>query len=172
MPVATSIRGVVRPVSQSAAGSLAGGTVRLHRIVVGDRVGNGQALARVEPPGGGDAVLVTSPREGSVTVVAVHDGDTVMPGATLMVVADKSRLQLETTDVDEFVVTSLHRDQAVTIANPALGVSGFAGIVRSAGMQPVPSAAGEQYPVAIDLADPPEHLMIGMAARILVTESR
>ena len=69
-------------------------------------------------------------------------------------------------------MTRLHRDQAVTIANPALGVSGFAGIVRSAGMQPVPSAAGEQYPVAIDLADPPEHLMIGMAARILVTESR
>ena len=172
LPVALVVRGVVRPLAQSAVGSLTGGTVRLSRIVVGDRVGNGQALARVEPPGGGDAVLVTSPREGSVTAVSVHDGDTVMPGGTLMVVADMSRLQLETTDVDEFVVTRLYRDQAVTVAIPALEVTGLAGIVRSVGMQPVPSATGEHYPVVIDLADPPEHLMIGMAARVSVMEKR
>ena len=121
---------------------------------------------------GGDAVLVTSPREGSVTAVSVHYGDTVMPGATLMVVADMSRLQLETTDVDEFVVTRLYREQAVTVAIPALEVTGLAGIVRSVGMQPVPSATGEHYPVVIDLADPPEHLMIGMAARISVMDRR
>ncbi|NDB72592.1 MAG: efflux RND transporter periplasmic adaptor subunit, partial [Proteobacteria bacterium] len=49
LPVALVVRGVVRPLAQSAVGSLTGGTVRLSRIVVGDRVGNGQALARVEP---------------------------------------------------------------------------------------------------------------------------
>ncbi|NDF39840.1 MAG: co-chaperone GroES, partial [Proteobacteria bacterium] len=38
LPVALVVRGVVRPLEQSAVGSLTGGTVRLSRIVVGDRV--------------------------------------------------------------------------------------------------------------------------------------
>ena len=46
--------------------------------------------------------MLVAPWRGTITDIPVHVGDTVPVGAVVASMGDLSRLQVETTDVDEF----------------------------------------------------------------------
>ena len=70
--------------------------------------------------------------------------------------ADLSRLRVETTDVDEYLIAQIRRGQPVTVRVDALDQRTVRGYVRSAALEPQPGPAGVQhYPVVVDLAGAP-----------------
>ena len=83
--------------------TLTGGVVTSLPVRPGQWVGEQQEIARIRLPGGALEVL-TAPWPGAVTGVQVNLGDTVLPGAIIATLGDLGRLQVETTDVDEFII--------------------------------------------------------------------
>jgi HlyD family secretion protein len=91
-------------------------------------------LAWVVGPSGTE--IVTAPFRGSVTNVLVHAGDTLTPGATIAVVADMHALQVETSDVDEFLVSDVSVAQRVQVTVDALDKLALTGIVTNVALLP------------------------------------
>lgn len=161
-------RGQIRPVGQARVGTIGGGVLNRLVVEVGDVVNDQQELARVRGLEGTE--VVTSPLRGTVTAVLAHLGDTLAPGATIATVADLSRLQVETNDVDEFLITHVRRDQPVAVFVEALEQT-LQGRVRTVSLQPITTPAGdEHYPVAIDLLDAHQSLRLGMSVRLRFSE--
>jgi biotin carboxyl carrier protein len=158
-------RGVVRPIAQARIGSAAGGVVSGLTAREGDALIARQEIARVSGPNGTE--ILVAPWAGTVTGVLVARGDTVAPGATVATLADLSRLRVETTDVDEYLIAQIHRGQPVTVRVDALDQRTVQGFVRSAALEPQTGAAGvQQYPVVVDLAELPDGLRSGMTVRL------
>jgi len=105
-----------------------------------------------------------------MTGIPVHVGDTVLPGTIVATVADVSRLQVETTDVDEFLIARVRAGQRVVLTIDALDRA-TPGQVRTVGLEPttpaVVSGGDPNYPVTIDLLDVIPQLRPGMTVRIL-----
>jgi multidrug efflux pump subunit AcrA (membrane-fusion protein) len=157
-------RGQVRPVAQARVGTQGGGVVQELYVEPGHPVQEYQELARVLNSGGVE--IVRAPFAGTVTNVVARRGDTVLPGATLLNVGDLGRLQVETTDLDEFVIADVSRGQIVYVLVDALGYE-LLGRVRSAALEPTRSELGDDhYPVIIDLLETAPNLRPGMNARI------
>jgi multidrug resistance efflux pump len=91
-------------------------------------------LAWVSGPSGVE--IVTAPFSGSITNVLVHAGDTLVPGATIAVVANLRSLQVETSDVDEFLVSHVRVDQRVQVTVDALDNLALTGTVTNVALQP------------------------------------
>jgi multidrug efflux pump subunit AcrA (membrane-fusion protein) len=158
--------GQVRPWRGARIGTLTGGVVTGLAVEVGQRVGDKQELGRVRAPSGEVEVLV-APYAGTVTGILVRDGDTVLAGTTVATVADLSRLLIETTDVDEYLISRLRPDQSVTVTIDALDRRELRGHVRSVALEPQTSNTGDaQYPVTIELEGTPSELRAGMSARL------
>jgi hypothetical protein len=101
----------------------------------------------------------------------VRRGDTVVPGTTLLTVGDVSRLQVETTDLDEFVIAGVYRGQEAWVLVEALDRE-LPGRVRTAAIEPSRSPEGDDhYPVMIDLLEQPFELRPGMNVRIRFDDS-
>lgn len=161
-------RGQIRPVAQARVGTIGGGVLNRLVVEVGDPVNDQQELARVRGLEGTE--VVTSPLRGTVTAVLAHLGDTLGPAATIATVADLSRLQVETNDVDEFLIAHVRRDQPVAVLVEALEQT-LQGRVRNVSLQPVTTPAGdEHYPVSIDLLDAHQSLRAGMSVRLRFSE--
>jgi multidrug resistance efflux pump len=79
-----------------------------------------------------------------VTNVLVHAGDTLTPGATIAVVADMHALQVETSDVDEFLVSHVSVAQGVQVTVDALDNLALTGIVTNVALLPQLGASGSQ----------------------------
>ena len=157
-------RGQIKPAAQARVGTIGGGVLNRLVVEVGDPVSDQQEMARVRGLDGTE--IVTSPLRGTVTAVLAHMGDTLGPGATIATVGDLSRLQIETTDVDEFLISNVRKDQAVTVFVDALERS-LPGRVRTVALQPIVASSGdEHYPVVIDLLDSTDTLRLGMSVRI------
>jgi multidrug efflux pump subunit AcrA (membrane-fusion protein) len=168
-PVSSASRlvahGAVAPVSQARVGALGGGVLLRLSVAIGDRVEAQTELARVRGPS--DVEVLTAPFAGTVTGVLAHEGDTLVAGATVVQVADLSRLQVETTDVDEFLISHVQRGQAVSLQIEALDRRDLSGRVRTVALQPQTTPGGDQhYPVTIDLGSTPTDLRPGMSVRI------
>jgi multidrug efflux pump subunit AcrA (membrane-fusion protein) len=168
-PVSSASRlvahGVVAPVSQARVGSLGGGVLLRLSVAIGDRVEAQTELARVR--GASDVEVLTAPFAGTVTGVLAHEGDTLVAGATVVQVADLLRLQVETTDVDEFLIGHVQRGQTVSLQVEALDRRDLSGRVRTVALQPQTTPGGDQhYPVTIDLGSTPTDLRPGMSVRI------
>lgn len=164
--VKLTARGRVQPVQQARIGTLTGGVVVRLAAVAGEPVADQQELARVRGPNGAVEVL-TAPWAGTVTAVLVNYGDTVMAGAVLVTIGDLSRLQVETTDVDEFLIGKLARGQPARLTVDALDGRELAGIIERITLQPQPTGAGdEHYPIVIALTGPTDDLRPGMSVRI------
>ncbi len=162
-------RGVVRPVNQSRVGTLTGGVVQRLSVDVGDTVAEQQEVARVQGPSGVE--VLTAPVRGTISGVLAHVGDTVLAGAPVVTIADLSRLQVETTDVDEFIVGSIQRGQRVTLRIDALDSAELQGRVRTVAVQPQTTTAGDQqYPVVIDFSSATTGLVPGMSVRVTFAE--
>jgi multidrug resistance efflux pump len=111
--------------------------------------------------------VVLAPWAGTVTGVLAHEGDTVIAGSILVTLGDLSRLQVETTDVDEFLVGRITRGTAVRLTVDAIDGSQMHGVVRAVAVEPQTTASGDRhYPATIDLVDPPANLRPGMTVRL------
>jgi multidrug efflux pump subunit AcrA (membrane-fusion protein) len=165
-PAKLTARGRVQPLHQARIGTLTGGVVNRLSVVVGEAVGDQQEVARVRGAGGAIEVL-TAPWAGTITAVPVNLGDTVTAGATLVSIGDLSRLQIETTDVDEFLIGKLSRGQPARVTIDALDGRELSGVVRSITLQPQPTGDGdEHYPIVVDLSGPTDDLRVGMTVRL------
>jgi hypothetical protein len=90
-----------------------------------------------------------------------------VPGTTVATIGDLSHLQIETTDVDEFLIAHVQRGQAVVVTVDALDQRPFRGYVRTVALQFQKNDSGDDhYPVVIDLADPTSALRPGMTVRV------
>jgi biotin carboxyl carrier protein len=157
--------GVVTPVSQARVGTLSGGVLLGVGVAIGQRVEAQVELARVQGPAALE--VLTAPFAGTVTGLLAHTGDTLVPGAGVMLVADLSRLQVETTDVDEFLIGHISSGQSVALQVEALDRRELTGKVRTVSLQPQSTTGGDQhYPVSIDLGGSQPDLRPGMSVRI------
>lgn len=158
-------RGRVTPVAQARIGTQGGGVVLSIAVAPGDAVEAQQEIARVRGQAGIE--VLAAPWAGTITGVPAQAGDTVLPGTVIATLADLSRLQIETTDVDEFLIPHISKGQAATITVDALDQRVLQGYVRTISLQQQTSPGGDQhYPVTIDLVAVPPDLRIGMTVRI------
>ena len=161
--------GVVNPVSQARVGTLGGGVLLGLNVTIGEAVEAQHELARVR--GAADLEVLTAPFAGTVTGLLAHTGDTLVPGAGVLMVADLSRLQVETTDVDEFLIGHIRAGQNVALEIEALDRREVTGRVRTVALQPQATPGGDQhYPVTIDLGGALPELRPGMSVRITLAE--
>jgi multidrug efflux pump subunit AcrA (membrane-fusion protein) len=159
-------RGQVRPIAQARVGTLAGGVVTQLGVEVGDSVAEQREIARVRGSDGQIEVL-TAPWRGTVTGIPVHVGDTVTPGTIVATLGDLSRLQVETTDVDEFLIGYLSPGQGVTLIVDALDRRLFDGYVRTVSLQVQKNSSDDDhYPIVIDFVGSTASLRPGMTARV------
>jgi hypothetical protein len=162
-------RGQVRPLAQARVGTLAGGTITRLAVGVGEAVEEEQEIARVRGPNGVE--VLTAPWRGTITTVPAHLGDTLLPGAIVATVGDLSRLQVETTDVDEFLIAHVQKGQLLPMTVDALDGREIQGYVSSVALELQPIGTGdEHYPVVLDLVDVPAALRPGMVVRVRLPE--
>jgi biotin carboxyl carrier protein len=158
-------RGRVVPVAQARIGTQGGGVVLSIAVAPGDTVQAQQEIARVRGQAGIE--VLAAPWAGTITGVPAQAGDTVLPGTVLATLADMSRLQIETTDVDEFLIPYISKGQPVTVTVDALDQRVLQGYVRTVALQQQASPSGDlHYPVTIDLVSVPPDLRIGMTVRV------
>jgi multidrug efflux pump subunit AcrA (membrane-fusion protein) len=157
--------GQVQPTRQAHVGTLAGGIVQQLVVSVGSELPRQAVVAWVLSPSSTE--IVTAPLAGTVTNVLVHEGDTLAPGATLVVVADLEALQVELTDVDEFSVTHVQLGQPLQVTLDALDDAVVEGVVTSIALLPQPTTAtgNAAYPVIVSLSGLPPELRAGMSVR-------
>lgn len=167
---ALTARGRVQPAQQARIGTLAGGVVTRLAVAPGDHVAEGQEVARVRLASGASEVL-TAPWSGTITTVPANLGDTVTPGSLIATLGDLSRLRVETTDVDEFIISQVRAGGRVLVAVDALDRRELPGYVATVALQPTTAATGdEHYPVTIELLDADPGLRPGMSVRITFQE--
>jgi multidrug efflux pump subunit AcrA (membrane-fusion protein) len=158
-------RGQVRPVSYARIAALQGGTVIRLPVEVGDQVGEEQEIARVR--GAASTEVLTAPWAGVVTSLPAHYGDTVLPGTTIATIGDLSRLRVETTDVDEFLIGHVRRGQRVRLTVDALDDQPLHGYVYTVALQHETTPLGdEHYPVVVELVETLATLRPGMTVRV------
>jgi putative ABC transport system ATP-binding protein len=169
-PAYPTARGEVRPAAQAKVGTLHGGVVNRLAVSVGQSVYEAQEIARINGPDGATELLV-APWRGTITDIPVHVGDTVPVGAVVASVGDLSRFQVETTDVDEFIVGRVRPGQAVVVTVDALDRLVLRGRVRSVSLEPRQGTDGDDhYPTVIDLETAPPDLRVGMTVRVAFVE--
>jgi multidrug efflux pump subunit AcrA (membrane-fusion protein) len=165
-PPLLTAHGVVQPVARANVASLSGGSILELRAQVGQTVDKGQLLARVA--GATQTETVVAPWSGTVISVPVHLGDSVPPGTTLLSLADPSRYQVETTDVDEYLIQRIRTTQAATVTFDALPERSVRGTVVSVAAQAQPAAGGTlHYPTIINLPGAVPELRPGMTVHIV-----
>ena len=159
-------RGVIAPVRRARVLALNGGVVRNVYQAAGETVLQGEELVSLEQPDGSWAAL-RAPLAGTVLSLPVQVGDSVLPGGNVAVVGDLSALVIETTDVDEYLISRLKLGQALDVSVDALADRTFQGRVVSIALLPeVGSGGDQQYPVKIALEGADPRLRPGMTARI------
>ncbi len=164
-PAPLSAHGIVQPVVRARVGTQSGGVIRTLDATAGQRVLPQQELGVIQGPTG--AETVTAPFGGTVTDVLVHLGDTVLPGAVIASVADLTAYQIETTDVDQFLVAQLRPGQTVTASIEAINKRNLTGTVHTVAIEPVATGSGTKtYAVIISLPGSPADLRPGMTARL------
>jgi multidrug efflux pump subunit AcrA (membrane-fusion protein) len=160
--------GQVTPSRQARVGSQAGGIVQQLNVSVGAPVSAQTPLAWVRGPTATE--VVTAPFSGTVTNVLVHEGDTLAPAAPVAIVADLRTFQVETTDVDEFLIAHVAIGQVVDISVDALDNEMLHGRVSSVALLPEPSStstSATDYPVTINLDSVPSEVHAGMSVRVM-----
>jgi multidrug efflux pump subunit AcrA (membrane-fusion protein) len=162
--------GQLLPAHQARVGTQNGGVVQRLDVTPGVEVAAQTPLALVVGPSGTE--LVAAPFAGTVTNVLVHAGDTLIPGATIAVVADLHQLQVETSDVDEFLVSKVSVGQRVQLNVDALDDLAVTGTVTNVALLPQTGTRGTPaYPVIINVGGLPPAVRAGMSVRVTFPES-
>lgn len=168
-PAVLAAHGLVQPVARASVATLAGGSVAQLNVSVGQEVEQNQVLARVAGPT--QTELVLAPWRGTVTSIAARSGETLLPGSPVLTIADPSRLQVETTDVDDYLIGRIRPGQLATITFDALSGRALRGVVRSISSQSQPAPGqGIQYPTVIELEAAEPDVRAGMSVHIVFDE--
>lgn len=158
--------GTIEPVAKATIATLNGGVVRALRVQVGQTVDAGQAVATLATPAGTEVLV--APWRGTVMGLDARLGDTLMPGAVVATLGDLSRYQVETTDVDEYLIGQIEPNQLVTVTVEALDGRKLEGVVDTVALAQRTSIGGVvNYPVVIRLVDSDPNMRPGMTVRIL-----
>jgi RND family efflux transporter MFP subunit len=108
---------------------------------------------------------LVAPFDGTVVSADVEPGETVVPGRVILLLADLSRYQVETTDLSERDVTRVKAGQTVNITIDALGQT-FTGKVAEIALVSSTLGGDVVYTVTIDFDKQPEGLLWGMSADV------
>lgn len=164
--VTLSAHGTIEPVAQATIATMNGGVVRSLSVKVGDTVHAQQEIAAISTPA--QTEILVAPWAGTVMGLSAHLGDTLMPGAAVATVGDLSRLQVETNDVDEYLISQIYPGQPVTMTVEALDGRKLTGTVDTVALVQQTSSAGvSNYPVVIRLDSGDPDLRPGMTVRIV-----
>jgi RND family efflux transporter MFP subunit len=110
-----------------------------------------------------DNTKLYSPFKGTIVEVNGHDGEVVSPGQPLIVMADFSTLQVETTDMSEVDVARVHVNDTADISFDALPNISVTGKVVQIALKKS-TGSGVYYTVTIALDKIPDNLRWGMSA--------
>jgi multidrug efflux pump subunit AcrA (membrane-fusion protein) len=168
---ALSAHGTVVPAAQATIATMGGGVVRSLAVKVGQVVGDHQLVAEISTAAQTETLV--APWGGTVIGVAVNRGDTLMPGAAVATVADLSSYQVQTNDVDEYLIGQINPNQQVIMTVEALDGRRLEGSVDTVALAQQASSAGVvNYPVVIRLAANDPDLRPGMTVRIIFSPGR
>jgi multidrug resistance efflux pump len=108
---------------------------------------------------------LTAPFAGTVMALEATVGDYIPPGLTVAIVADLTRLRVDTTDLSELDVTAVSIGQECMISIEAIGES-VPGRVLS--LSPLPTTLGGDvvYAATVELDSIPEGILAGMSAEV------
>jgi multidrug resistance efflux pump len=104
-----------------------------------------------------------APFDGTVSQISIQDSEWVNPGQTVLLLADLSQLQVETTDLNEIDVARLRSGDLAIVTFDALPNATVEGLVARI----APKAAegsGVNFPVMLELSEIPQELRWGMTA--------
>ncbi len=108
---------------------------------------------------------LTAPFDGIIVTVDVEAGETVVPGRAVILLADLSRYQVETTDLSERDVTRVKVGQTAKVFIEALGQD-FTGKVTEIALISSTLGGDVVYTVTIELDEQPAGLLWGMSADV------
>ncbi len=107
---------------------------------------------------------IRAPFDGTIGWVGFRIGETVTPGAPVVIVGDLSTLRIRTTDLDEIDVTRVTVGQEVTITFDALADRTFTGTLADIAPMAKPEGGGVSYTATIELPEIDPDLRWGMTA--------
>ncbi|GAB4428938.1 MAG: hypothetical protein Kow002_17700 [Anaerolineales bacterium] len=110
------------------------------------------------------ATLYT-PVAGTVISVEIAPGEIVTPGQIVVVIADLTHMQVETTDLSERDILAVHIGQQADVYIEALGET-FSGTVIDIARRSVTVGGDVVYTVTIELDEQPDGLRWGMSAEV------
>lgn len=163
-PPALTAHGTMEPAARATIATLNGGVVRALRVRVGQAVEAGQVVAQVSTPV--QTEMLVSPWRGTVMGLDARLGDTIMPGAVVATIGDLSLYRVETTDVDEYLISQIRPDQLVTLTVEALDGRKLQGVVETVALAQRTSGGVENYPVVIRLNSQDPDVRPGMSVRV------
>jgi RND family efflux transporter MFP subunit len=110
---------------------------------------------------------IVAPFDGTIASVDIAPAETVVPGREVIIIADLSRFQIETTDLSERDVPRVQIGQTATVFIEALNQE-FSGTVLD--ISRVSSTVGGDvvFGVTIDLDEQPQGLLWGMSADVKI----
>lgn len=118
-----------------------------------------------------DDTKLYSPFHGSIIEVNGHDGEFVSPGLPLVLLADFSTLQVQTTDMSEVDAMRVHVGDAAKVSFDALPNTSVTGKVLQMALKKS-LGSGVYYSVTIALDSIPEDLRWGMSAFAVITTEK
>jgi HlyD family secretion protein len=131
------------------------------------RLDNAQAALSAAEAALGDLELV-APFGGTISELDIREGEWVMIGQPLLLLADLKNLRAETTDLNEIDAARLKVGQTVKVTFDALPDVNLTGTVSSIAPKAT-EGAGVNYTVVIELSEIPEALRWGMTAFVDIT---
>ncbi len=112
-------------------------------------------------------VEIRAPFDGMVSAVAVEKGSPIAAGAPVVTVADLSIWKVETEDLDEWGVTRIALEDAVTLVFTAFDAKTLTGRIEKIDLSPTTLPTGDvAYKVTIALDEFDPALRWGMSARV------
>lgn len=159
------LRGRVVPVRYARIAPVQNGVLSSVLVSEGVNVGERQELARIDT--GSDSIVLLAPYAGTVAKLDYRQGDTVLAGQTVATVGDLSRFQIETLDLDEFLVGAIREGQGASVTFDALTSPPIRAVVARVGLTAQTGSNGDVTFPAV-LAFDPENLPVrwGMTVRI------
>jgi multidrug resistance efflux pump len=109
-----------------------------------------------------------APFSGTVIDVFARDGDVVAPAVPLLLLADLTTLQVQTTDLSEVDAVRVSIGDTARVSFDALPDATIVGRVTHIALKNSPGA-GAYYTVTIKLESIPDNLRWGMSAFVVIT---
>jgi multidrug efflux pump subunit AcrA (membrane-fusion protein) len=110
-----------------------------------------------------EQATLRAPFAGTVTALRIRASEWAAPGQTVVVLADLSRLQVQTTDLNEIDVTNVAVGNTAEVTFDALPEERISGVVTRIAPRSA-EGAGVNYTVTIELDEIPSGLRWGMTA--------